>query len=120
MKRRHELNEDSDVEDESDFEDVVMEELELGIAPLDIFNSDSSPEETQVEAEKIDEEPKPGPSSELKPESIDDDKPSTSKKEIAKVAFGLDLKYWGQDIEPAMIPRNEFDGHPFWRASDPW
>lgn len=33
-----------------------------------------------------------------------------------KLDYGLDLKYWGEKVEPAEIPRNEIEG--YWSARD--
>lgn len=37
---------------------------------------------------------------------------------IPSLPFGLDLKYWGQDVEPAELVRNQFDDHRFWHPVD--
>lgn len=116
-KRRAKLFDDSEnLSDDSDFEDVIMEHLELGLEAPALFNTGKlSLQETKDDlngASKI---------SDLDEQN----RPSTSKAEVEKpkkipqIAFGLDLKYWGEKIQPAMVPRNEFDGHPFWRATDP-
>lgn len=68
-------------------------------------------EQKEKRRSNLDDSQKAGPSG-WKPNE------DTSSK-IPKLAYGLDLKYWGQEVEPAQIPRNEFDGHPFWRATDP-
>ncbi|CAD5218254.1 unnamed protein product [Bursaphelenchus okinawaensis] len=44
---------------------------------------------------------------------------SLPKDDIPRVRFGLDLKYWGQKVEPASVDRNIFDGHRFWKGYDP-
>jgi hypothetical protein len=99
---------ESDTDDgDSDFEDVVKEDLELDFPALDF----SEPDQTKVNT-KIEDEA--GPSG-LQPGTSKEDR----GPKIPKLSYGLDLKYWGQKVEPAMLPRNEFDGHPFWRASDP-
>lgn len=37
---------------------------------------------------------------------------------IPKLSFGLDLKYWGQKIEPAERLKNNFNDNDFWSASN--
>uniref|UniRef100_A0A1I7SE15 UV-stimulated scaffold protein A n=1 Tax=Bursaphelenchus xylophilus TaxID=6326 RepID=A0A1I7SE15_BURXY len=64
------------------------------------------------------EEQKPSTSSELHVEK----EKSESEREIPKIPklrYGLDLKYWGQKIEPAAVERNLYDGHRFWKGYDP-
>lgn len=48
----------------------------------------------------------------------DEDTAGPSKKSAPVLPYGLDLKYWGQDVAPAEIPKNRFDGHRFWRPPD--
>lgn len=44
-------------------------------------------------------------------------KTENSLKSIApKLDYGLDLKYWGEKIEPAELPSNEIEG--YWSARD--
>ena len=49
----------------------------------------------------------------------DEEKPSTSKQpQIPVLPFGLDLKYWGEERGVVQMPKNNFDGHRFWRPPD--
>ncbi|KAI6229109.1 hypothetical protein M3Y99_01151300 [Aphelenchoides fujianensis] len=120
--------EESDSESEDEFEDVVKDGLELEMPE----------EEDELSADilqQIDSLEKRGKrkSNESALPSLDPDAPGPSglnasgsrtkedepqKPKIPKLQFGLDLKYWGQEIEPATVVRNEFDGHAFWRAPD--
>ncbi|KAI6219004.1 hypothetical protein M3Y99_01677900 [Aphelenchoides fujianensis] len=96
---------------------------------------DGSDSESEDEFEDIDSLEKRGKrkSAESTPSPVDPDVPGPSglnasgsrkkedepqKPKIPKLQFGLDLKYWGQEIELATVVRNEFDGHAFWRAPD--
>ncbi len=45
--------------------------------------------------------------------------PEKDKRGPPTVAYGLDLKYWGQeDVVPGEIPKNNADCHRFWRPAD--
>jgi hypothetical protein len=113
----------SDESGDSDFEDVVKEGLELDFDPDVVFESNEVPASILRQIDQMERkerekpsnsEPQPGPSNWKPTEQVEE-----SPVKVPTLAFGLDLKYWGQDVEPALIPRNEFDGHPFWRASEP-
>ncbi|KAI6202270.1 hypothetical protein M3Y96_00930400 [Aphelenchoides besseyi] len=123
------VNHESSSDSESDeFEEVVKEGLELQMIPEpendkvseDILRQiDSMEKRTKRKSDErtsssFDEEA-PGPSGWSLEQTT---KTTAPQSKIPKVQFGLDLKYWGQKIEPADIVRNEFDGHPFWRAPD--
>lgn len=109
---------------DSDFEDVVKEDLEMDFPALDFSESNQVPNETMRKIEEAESKVKCEDELEAGPSGWEP-KPGSSKEvnqvepKIPKLSYGLDLKYWGRKVEPAMIPRNEFDGHPFWRASDP-
>ncbi|KAE9547332.1 hypothetical protein FO519_009455 [Halicephalobus sp. NKZ332] len=47
-----------------------------------------------------------------------DESQSASKYSAPVLPYGLDLKYWGEDVTPAELPRNNVDDHGFWRPPD--
>ncbi|KAI6215782.1 hypothetical protein M3Y94_00425100 [Aphelenchoides besseyi] len=122
-------NHDSTSDSESDeFEEVVKEGLELEMLPependevsedllrqIDSMEKRTKRKSDEGTSSSFDEQA-PGPSGWSSDQTT---KTTEPQSKIPKVQFGLDLKYWGQKIEPADIVRNEFDGHPFWRAPD--
>lgn len=68
-----------------------------------------------------DDSNRPGPSGLNNLKSVQSENSFSNKNKmvnIPKLSFGLDLKYWGQKIEPAERVKNNFDGHQFWCATD--
>uniref|UniRef100_A0A7E4URU5 UV-stimulated scaffold protein A n=1 Tax=Panagrellus redivivus TaxID=6233 RepID=A0A7E4URU5_PANRE len=107
----------SDAEDVSD-DDDGFEDVDLRVVDPEGLNVDKStaivPLNQLEDIPPSIEEPK-----EVKPPILKRKSPSPipgpSKPVIPTLSYGLDLKYWGQDVEPAEKVKNQFDGHRFWR-----
>ncbi|KAI1714250.1 UV-stimulated scaffold protein A [Ditylenchus destructor] len=111
---------DSDSGD-SDFVDVEEKE---GYEPN--FRSDLMereeviPEHILNRIQQMEDTEKPGPSglSGAKNNALASHRTTETKdpEQPRGIAYGLDLKYWGQDVEPAQLARTQLDAHPFWAA----
>lgn len=99
--------------------------FELDFKPNNQENDVQLPKHILQRIQQDDETNRPGPSGlnvKSKKQSpsclLEFEKNKDKKLGIPKLSFGLDLKYWGQKIEPAECVKNNFDGHQFWRAPD--
>ena len=113
----------SDAMEDSDSDEDGFEEVDLNIADpegleLDEETSKNGTKEVSVERELIEHIAEMKKKESLKKMKKSADEPSTSKPVIPILSFGLDLKYWGEDVEPAEVAKNRSDGHRFWRPPD--
>uniref|UniRef100_A0A914YSQ6 UV-stimulated scaffold protein A n=1 Tax=Panagrolaimus superbus TaxID=310955 RepID=A0A914YSQ6_9BILA len=108
-----------DDEDSDGFEDV-----DLNVADPEGLGSDEErgkkDEEITVEQELLEQISEMEKRETLEKLKAKKDEPSSSKKkpEVPTLNYGLDLKYWGEDVKPAEVAKNQFDGHRFWRPPD--
>uniref|UniRef100_A0A914VFS4 UV-stimulated scaffold protein A n=1 Tax=Plectus sambesii TaxID=2011161 RepID=A0A914VFS4_9BILA len=121
QRERRTARNGSDSED-SDFEDVPEKEgLELDFKlPADDRVPQHILDHLQYD---VDDSDRPGPSGINTSKSTAALSQTPTEQEghsdIPTLAFGLDLKYWGQDkVEVAAMPKNNADCHRFWRAPD--
>lgn len=127
-KRKAMLNKKTVIDDEDeDSDDDGFETVDLSVKDPEGFANEFS---ENIETEKVVEEPKKQiltvqiakpkeKSSKIK--SIDSEPGSSFKKTTSApvLSFGLDLKYWGQDVVPAdLVDNSRLDGLNFWRPSD--
>lgn len=117
-KRRKRKGAESSDSEESDLEEVPEKQLEDFVPP------DEVPQhimERVQQMEREDSSDQPCCSKSLKPISSDSSSHTAEDKpepKIPVVSFGLDLKYWGERIPEAPVPRNNADCHRFWRPPD--
>lgn len=105
----------SDSDDDDGFESV----------DLSIKDPEGLGDELTVEANPPVEKPKPP---EVKPvldpnplkrrKVAKNDDQDSSKISAPILPYGLDLKYWGEEVTPAEVPKNNVDDHGFWRPPD--
>uniref|UniRef100_A0A915E230 Uncharacterized protein n=1 Tax=Ditylenchus dipsaci TaxID=166011 RepID=A0A915E230_9BILA len=111
---KEEGNSGESSDDDSDFEDVPEKEgLELDFQ--NDVDDDNLPKHILDRINNMEDSDKPGPSG-MQDVQFSSGVKTADTDECPKLSFGLDLKYWGQDIEPAEIVRQHPDGHTFWSA----
>uniref|UniRef100_A0AC34FZH3 Uncharacterized protein n=1 Tax=Panagrolaimus sp. ES5 TaxID=591445 RepID=A0AC34FZH3_9BILA len=107
-------------EDSDGFEDV-----DLNVADpegLEIDEESGKKDENTVDQELLEQIAEMEKRETLKKLKAKKDEPSSSSSKKSEVIptlnYGLDLKYWGEDVKPAEVAKNQSDGHRFWRPPD--
>uniref|UniRef100_A0AC34RH53 UV-stimulated scaffold protein A n=1 Tax=Panagrolaimus sp. JU765 TaxID=591449 RepID=A0AC34RH53_9BILA len=128
-KRKALLNKKTIISEEEDSDDDDgFETVDLSVKDPEGFANEFSEKAEEVLIPELssvpDEEPQPvkkPPKKKTRDEPVDCEPGPSFKKTISApvLSFGLDLKYWGQDVVPAdLVDNSRLDGLNFWRPPD--